>query len=524
MLGLPAVLVAIFGVAILSWAEIGVSKNLEQYYLTEVEKSAKEKVRLSSELRREVRMLQASQRSDVPRGTDLIPKDDVRRVSLKQHQNTESVFLEKLISLNAKEPDYRYRLALSCLEQKDTNRGLAIMNTISPLDEPGHVTGHLFLANYHLNSKVSSRREALINIKKALTHADNCLRRDKLNVNAMQIKAQLLVRQNNHSQAYDIFKSLFKLDPRYYEALVEINGILNREELSKSILGEAIDRYDKLLLESPTLSDPDRVKIWQELTKCYLLKKDFTSIEARLKEEIKLQSGKVEDSGKRVWAEHLLSKTYGQWVGQYKDDTDFGRSQRLDLLKKAFLYNPTNELVLRGLTRMGNSENEEIARAAKRTYDPTDPKVEAPPLVLNELGAQALERSDYQLALRCFELARKKAPRVPEILNNLAYTYLVGSNPNPPRALKLVDEALRYLPKTVENEKYRTHFHDTRGRAMMKLNRMSEAAAEFEFALRGRPDNEDILVSLIECYRADGLDPTAFEKHLQMIRERDGAQ
>lgn len=520
LLGIPALFIAFFGVGILTWAEFGVAKNLEEFYLSEVEKSSKEKNRLNSELRREIRMLQVSQRSDVVRGTDLIPPEDPRRISLKGHQDKESVYLEKLISLNAKEPEYRYKLALSCLEQKKSNRGLAIMNTISPQDEPGHVDGHLFLANYHLNSPATTKREALTNVKKALTHADNCLRRDKTNTDAMQIKAQLLVLLNNHVQAYEIFEKLFEQDPKYYEAMVKINDRLSRQKVNNKVLGEAIGRYDRVLLESERLSDPERVRIWQELTKCYILKGDFEQIEDRLLNEIRLQSADPENTGKRVWLEHLISKAYGAWVSKYPRSNPTSLARRLDLLKKAFRYNPTNELVLRELVRIGANENEEIAAAARRVYDPTA-HAEAPPLVLNELGAQALSRTEYELALRYFELARKKAPRVPEILNNLAYTYLVGSNPNPPRALKLVDEAMRFLPNTRENEKYRTHFHDTRGRALMQLNRMSQAAAEFEFALRGRPDNEDILIALIECYRADGLDPSAYERHLETVRQRD---
>ena len=518
LLGIPAVFIAIFGVAILSWAELGMADNMEEYYLAEVEKSSDEKKRLNAELRREFRMLRVSQPSDVARGTELIPADDARRLEMEKQQKRESVFLEKLISLNEKEPDYRYKLAISCMEQKDLSRGLAILNTISPLDQPGHVKGHLFLANYHLTANATSRREALININKALTHADNCLRRDQTNVDAMRIKAQLLVFQQNYSQAYEIFEQLFKVEPKHFEAMVNINNRLNRPEENFNVLGQAIERYDQILNESERLSDPDRVKLWQDLTKCYILKSDFATIEARLLGEIKLQSSNPENSGKRVWAEHLLSKVYAAWLTKYPGTDTASLDRRLQLLKKAFVYNSTNQLVLRELVRMSDNENPKIAQQAKAIYDPMKHS-DAQPLVLNELGTQALSRSEYELALRFFERARKKAPRAPEILNNLSYTYLVGPNPNPNRALKLVDEALKYLPNTNENEQYRTHFHDTRGRALMQLNKMSAAVAEFEFALKGRPEDEDILVALIECYRAERLDPTAYVQLLQKIRE-----
>jgi len=105
-------------------------------------------------------------------------------------------------------------------------------------------------------------------------------------------------------------------------------------------------------------------------------------------------------------------------------------------------------------------------------------------------------------------------------LNNLAYTYLASGSSKPERALGLVDQALDYLPKSPSNEKYRSHFYDTRAIALMRLDRMAEAAAEFENALQARPDDEKVLESLIECCKAAELDCEDHEKHLREIRQR----
>ena len=95
----------------------------------------------------------------------------------------------------------------------------------------------------------------------------------------MSMKARLLFAQRNFAQAYEIFERLFVTNPRYYEPLVEINGFLNRPEANPEILAEAIQRYSDVLEATETLTDSDRVKTWQELTKCYILKKDFETIE-----------------------------------------------------------------------------------------------------------------------------------------------------------------------------------------------------------------------------------------------------
>ncbi len=519
MFGLPAVVVSIVGVVLLGMAEFGATKDLEEHYLFQAEKSTKEKQRLVGELRRDLRMLKVSQGSNIARGEDLIPKDDPRRIDLESNRKKETVYLEKLISLNTEEPEYKFKLAMACLEKEETRgRGLAMMRTISPADEPGHIEGHIFLSNYYLNSRTSNQSEALRNVGLALDHVELCLRRDKTNVRALQIKAKLLYLKRQYADAYVVFEELFEKDPSYFQALVDLNNKLDRQDRNIKIVSRAIDLFDKTLRDQEELTDAKRVRVFQELTKCYVAKKDFETIEKRLLAEIELQSSSVDDAGKRVWAEHLLSSVYSSWLQMFPSDAS-NFNNILMLLRKAHIYNPKNDYVLRRLARLGDHPNQEVAAAARAIYDPSL-QTDAPALVLNELGTQALGRSEYQEALRYFELARKKMPRAPEVLNNLSYTYLVGDTPNPKRALKLVDEALKYLPKTPDNERYRTHFHDTRGKALMQLGQVSEAAAEFEFALRSRPNNEGILESLIKCYRANEMDPAPYERHLTTVREK----
>ena len=125
--------------------------------------------------------------------------------------------------------------------------------------------------------------------------------------------------------------------------------------------------------------------------------------------------------------------------------------------------------------------------------------------------------------MQYFENARQKSPRDPEILNNLAYTYLVGDEPNPRRGLTLVTEALKQLPRTKDSQRFLTFFRDTRGQALMQLDKWTEAAADFESALIDRPRDKGILESLIQCYRAIGLDPSPYVERLKVVNEEDSA-
>ena len=171
------------------------------------------------------------------------------------------------------------------------------------------------------------------------------------------------------------------------------------------------------------------------------------------------------------------------------------------------------------LTRFVTGQDAKLAEAAREVYDPTrDPN--APASVLNALGSNALASNEYDEAIRYYELARKKAPNNAAILNNLAFAYLECDTPNPERALKLVDEAIRSLQGNPGAKTARSNFYDTRGTALMQMNRMTEAAAAFEIAIQDRPNNRRILESLVKCYEGNNLSPGIYLERLRKLDEQ----
>ena len=520
-LGLPSILLAVLGLALLCWAQFGMAGSLEDGYRSRAEKSSEKRKALKKELDRELRMLRASQGA-LPgeAGKAVIPKDDPRRIELETLLNEESIYLQKLITLDQENPEYHFDLAMVAGERGDLQRQAAIIKKISPLDEPGYVDGHIWLAQRFLTARVKDRGEKFKSLSRALQHADQCLRREKDHKLAKQIKAHLLVQFGELNEAYDVFLDLFKDDPVHIDSLYDINERTQQQQRNSSILDEAIIRFSSTL-EQDELSDSERSKVWRSLIGCYQRKKDFESAEQELLDEIKLQSEMENGEGKRVWAERLLARVYLARISAIDNDDPQSMSQRLGWLKKAYRFDPTNSVVLQGLVQLSGSSDTAVANEARQIYYPTSFST-TPAAVLNELGTQALAKSEYQAALQFFELAKRKAPRNPVYLNNLAYTYLVGDSPNPKRALKLIDEAIRFLPANTPNLNLRkSSFHDTKGHAMMQLNRMTDAVLEFEMALRERPDNRRILEALIQCCESAGINPSAYINRLKLLDQRD---
>ena len=522
MLGIPALLVALFGVSALAYANYGLTTNLEARYRKNAEKSKEDKNKVLGELRTELRMVRAANRTQGKSVNEAtIPEDDKRRLKLKKLQETERVYWEKLISLNPEELEYRFKLAIVSLEQGEIQRGLALMQLCAPSDEPGFAEAHLWLSRYYIGLRAESQTNANRNRRMALRHAEHCLTRggaDDVVADAKLIKAQLLSLNGRYDAAYEIFEELFEKKPMFYEAMIGINKRLKKEGRNQNVLDQAYNRFRAQLADEKLESEP-WLRAWTHSVKCLLESNDFVRAEDLLTSEIQQLNQSQAGAAKRVVIEQLLSSVYLKWSFFVRRQSDKAADQ-LELLNKAYVYNSTNAEVLRYLARFAIGEDEQLAAKARQIYDPRA-HVDAPAMVLNELGADALAKTEYEAAIRYFELARKKSPKNSRVLNNLAWTYLVCESRNPERALKLIDEGLRFLPKTETARTMWSHFYDTRGTALMQLNRMTEAVASFEIALQDRPNDRKILESLVKCYQGNNLSPDSYLARLQMLDEQD---
>lgn len=525
LMGMPAFLLALFGLSALLWARLGIEGALEERYLGELKRRTDRKSVLVDELQRDLQVLQASQQmgSKNAKTPSLLASDDPRSLELESLRSAQGIVLQKLIELNPDEPDYLFQFGLLSFEQVNKKGGrpglgqcLALLNLASPLDKPGYVKGHLWLANYYMAAKVNTRADALKNLQLAAAHADQCLKVELDNLRAKQIKATLLLaRQKNLPTAYELFLELFETDPFNYKSLILLNNLLNRTDRNEVVLKKAIDRLnEKLALGGMDIGTEKRC--WFGLISCYIETKELVAAEQKLLAEIerRVTAGEV-DVG---WAERMLSSVLvARTLGLSQTESD-ATTKRLEFLESALKYDANNSDAKMQLVRVAGNSDAELTKRAIEIYDPAN-DFDPPANVLNEIGSQALSLGDYLKAYNYFELANKKAPNNPEILNNLAYIYIVGETPNPKRALELVDRAIQQLTNNAQKEKYTTYFFDTRAQALIKMKRWTDAAADLETALNSRPENVDILRSLIECYRKAGLDAGPYEERLRAVSE-----
>ncbi|MEL7496650.1 MAG: tetratricopeptide repeat protein [Planctomycetota bacterium] len=527
MLGLPSILFAIVGVLLLAFAQFGVSGNLEAKYKSWLQLSANRKEELSKELQRIIKMKLASQQTQQNTTIDdLIPADDQLRVDLKKAQEEERVYLQKLNSINPTENEYLFRLAKvtigSAISPVDSDLGLAMMKRIAPTSEPGYLPAHLYLADYH--ALMSNREPARVkdHIKQLTRHLNLILVREPNHDVALKRLSLIYYQQGKYREAYPLFYRLFENDPQNFKPVVDINDRLKRTSENMPILRVATDYLTRRLREV-SHDDDERTTLLKQICDCYRIQDRHEDCEKLLLSEKEIYSQSQEDASRLLWVEKLLASNYLSWSLRFRGEDLELETKRLEFMKKAYFYDPKNAEGLRMLTRMATSSNPSIAKQAIEIYDAEKQEVR-PALVINELGIFALSRSDYDEALKLFQQAMKASPRNPEILNNLAYTYLKCSNPKPKDSLSYINRAIRFTPASRINT-YRTNFLDTRARAYMQLGQYTSAIADLTHAWNDRKDNVEIVQAIIDCYEAAQLDGAdIWRQRLDQLKQKQQAE
>ena len=451
---------------------------------------------------------------------DSVDDEDQRKVALQEEINKEQMFLKKLINLDKDNPEHKFQLAQLAFLQRNPQLGESLLEVIAPFEEPGYAKAHITLAQIYMRRAASSRSDdqKILDLKRADKQISNAIIADEGNVQAKRIKAGLLTMGKNFLQAYKLFEELFETDPIYYREMLKLSRILGNKQEEKKILDRAASEYRQQTqrkLDNVT----EWVTAWDNYIVCLKLLQQFNTAETAIKSELARHRG---DVGKEVFLKQQLSKVYTERVISMGRTNDAQvHEKQLSDLTKALEADRKNEIAMQWLTILGTSEH--VGPRALEIYNPQyDPNT--PWLVLSELGHAALKEEDYDNAITYFERARKKKPTNPQILNNLAFAYLVSPDArNPDQALLLVDQAIiniKNLDLGTKREEIVSSFFDTRGEALMQLERWKDAAASLEIAFRARPDSEEILEKLMICYQKLGnkLQEEQIRRRLEKLR------
>ena len=525
ILGLPAVLIAVAALFAILYAKFGSTNLLEESYNARLKETSNQGKLLSEQLRQD----QAAKRATLSRTQKFeykIPEPIKEQVDTLKEERT--IYLQKLISLKPDEPKYRFQLAAARMADGDQPGALSILEEIAPVETPGYAPAHLTLAQYAMSHKANNRLELYGNIELALKHIQRGLSRDPDNRKLKELWVGALRSKGSLGQAYDVATELFEENPAIYKLLLTFNEQLGRTERDAQILNSAVSKYQEVL-RTPETRNNNRLwdESWRGMVDALVQQNQFDEAEGLLKKEIASYSSTTDGAARAIHLQPMLASLYSAWAASIRQtqsgETDKATVQMLMLekLKVAYQLNPTDENVLQSLSILALSDIENVSLATRKIYDPEN-HVQAPSVVLNQLGSNALGKKDYENAISFFERALDKDPSEPTIRNNLAYAYLSAERRNAERALKLVDEAMVSLKRRSVDPAVLSRYRHTRGTALMQLDRLSEAIAEFETTLATRPNHVLTLRALLECYQGSDLEPPS--TYLRRLRAAEQSQ
>jgi len=533
--GLPAVLIAVLGSLAVFFMSWGGQESLVESYSSALQQTDNQRKMLQDDLNQAI--ISKNALSDNPVSAAQAKEDDPRQEEIEELNERTKVFLKKLIKIQPEQNEYKYRLALRAMAEGDVRRCFEMMRQISPLDTPGYPKAHLQLALLFENSPAKNPIQRIANIDKALAHVEHCLTNDINNLDALKIKARLLRLKGSTSDARATFKKVFDADPKYFRPLLELQDDPGERQ---STLASASSAFSQQLSSSEVQKDSARwVSAWQGYAQSMSLLEDFDTLESRLLKELDRYKAGTDNMARQPFLKQYLAQLYISWtVAQNgdplrKDLLGFPEDKQLEMLgyyAKAFSFNENDRTVLQSVSRLAFSPYDSVRERARQIYDP-DNQANLPPEVLNQMGLQALKNRDYKVAQQHYERARAMAPDNPAILNNLAYAYLKGEDEgtftqsellrkkksNAERAHDLVAQAMRLIPSDKRNSPNMSMYRHTLGTALMQLKNYAAAAAEFEKALAIRPENVDLLKSVIVCYDNYNLDSTPYRNKLDEV-------
>ena len=204
-----------------------------------------------------------------------------------------------------------------------------------------------------------------------------------------------------------------------------------------------------------------------------------------------------------------LANLYVSQAASLDNTLDSSVSLRFELLLKALKIHSGHQLAV---TRMAQLIEQTPARAADLESQLKQALATgtSTPVLHAMLGTMAAQQNRFESARFHLEQALHGPLVRPQTLNNLAWVLVRCRQPDPDRALKLINKAQLFNPQLSE-------LRETRGEILLKLKRWEPAVRELEFVLMKRPDRLRLHALLAEAYDGMGETGTA-DQHRRLAQ------
>jgi tetratricopeptide (TPR) repeat protein len=364
---------------------------------------------------------------------------------------------------------------------------VSLLGTVAPLDRPGYLPGHLFIAQ----TLLSKTNVTLHEIGTAEQHLKYVIALAPHSPDANELLGRIYVRLGRWELAEKYLSEVVSARPQSALLLAAALRAQGDTVGARSYAERAV-RFHREKVEAAKLDLPASRLAWAD---ALAMADDYRAA------FIVLEAGWKQYENKTYLSP--MGEVCALWVEELARSQPRDLATQIGLIQRGLEYAPQNEILLRRLIALSHLEGPE-AGAARATITRMLAGGNAPAILHFTLGTDAWQQGQTEEARKHFALAFDSASQLPFVANNMAMILAVGDKPDLPRALALIQPVLERFPAN-------PNFRETRGQILVRLGRWQEAVADLEFALPRLSSTRSTHSALADAYRGMGLRELARE-------------
>ncbi|WP_197451935.1 tetratricopeptide repeat protein [Rosistilla carotiformis] len=432
-------------------------------------------------------------------------KKAVNEAVIDHDYQTAALFLQKIDGNSPVDSSVQFNRAVVDEALGRSDAALKSMDLLAPEDEFGYGRAHLWKA-HRLVASIKEWTPA--NLSPLIHHLDGAVAEEPNLADAHLLYGFAYHKAGMKSEAIEHLEKIVDQRPEMHLTLADLYDQVSEKSQAKKHFNLA-----RTHLESTLDENPQDVQARIQLALIYFRDEVFAKSEKLLVEGIAAASA----AEQKTQVQELTSMLSGLYIRRVdalaaKDASVESQVQIIALLGQALALDPANHAAISRVAEFSRFEGE-AGEQAQQLLTKMLAAGHATATAHLVLGTHATQRGDAEKALRHFKQAYRQNPKMPVLLNNVAWFMshkepkeyqkaLTFSN----RAVELVDEDNPMYPYVIE----------TRGQIHAALQHWEQALTDLEQALPVLRGSMELHQALARVYEALGEKALA-EEHQRIV-------
>ncbi len=406
----------------------------------------------------------------------------------KQQYETANLFLKKLDSLpgdRSESTELKFNRAVLDIGLGRTAAGMAVLSQLAPDDSFGYGPAHLWLAQKFISADPSISGD---NGHTVVHHLKSALRDTPDNKAIQMALGHYYYRTDSPANAIKYLTPMAGEQPELHFVIANLHSAIGDQELAEKHFELAAEMLTERLTEYPGEVE----------TRTNLAISQFKT--GKIKRAIKTLVDGIDPANPDPALSQTLSSFYLAESDRLRqslrpDEPEF--LQSLVMLSHALNAAPNNVEAVNRIAAIASDQGptaEKAVEVVKQLL--TEGKMTATAHLI--LGTASLQKGNTERAKRHYGQAYALDPKMPALLNNIAWVLAHEDPPQPAKSLEIINLALANANR---DNPIIPYMLDTRGQIYLQLERWNEALIDLERALTDMPDNPGVHKALAIAYR-----------------------